>query len=418
MVRGLVVARAGPRKVSNAFLTTLTLRDERLETITLTIWSDTEDQALHLDQLGRVGSVLEVAQPTVLAKTASRGESYDPVTSSKLKLKFNHQSRLRLVPRTEAEELYQSLASPNFLGMETMSLKDTMTLEMRGRYCSLLVTIQKTKSQFEVNGKKVKEIRVFDDSHDTGVLKLWEPEQRTVAEAWQPRRTVLLLTNVLIEFDSYRSINVIAGTSRTVITVDPDIWDTYYLRIFAQTSVFSSVQRLETFVAGTPLAAAKSASQRVTVLDIKQLCNTGAISEAEALRFVSVLAKVTFANLRDETCVTLSCRSCDWPVVEFGDTTDCENFSCTITPASRLPVSKFTMSADILDATGSLSGLVVSQPFLVELLKDPESFMIQPMWVKKNCAKLISYFAEIFLALELPLRSQVRPFRGMVISAD
>lgn len=419
VLRGLVIARAGPKRLTKAFLTTITLRDEKLETINLTVWSNTELQATHVDQLCRVGFVLDVAQPSVLPKTNCREESYDPVTSSRLKLKFNQRSRLQLVTRTEAEQLHQSLATPYYLGLETLSLEAIRAPEMRGQYCSLLVSIQSMKPQFEVNGRQVKEVRVFDDSHDAGIMKLWEQEQRRVAEAWQSRDTVVLLSNVLIEFDPYRGINVIAGSSRSVITVDPNTWYSHELRGFAKAAAFPSVHRLETFVAGTLTSVARSTSLRLTVAEVKQLSSMGSSSEASALQIVSILAKMTFTNLLDETCVTPRCRTCGCLLIDFADTLDCDNFSCPTTTSCSLPVHKYTVNAAIIDPTGSLSDLLVSEAFMVELLGEPQTWVAAPSAVKVTTNKLVGeIFKEIFLALELPLHNSARPLRGIVVSAN
>ena len=318
----------------------------------------------------------------------------------------------------EADRLYISLTSPYYCpALETLALEDIMGPGRRGQYCSALVAVRSLKPEIMTNGRKVKEVRIFDDNAHTAVLKLWEMEQLRMATEWESRDTILLISNVLIEFDKYWQVNVLSGSSRTVITVNPNILDAAILRDFAQSAAFSSTQRLETFVAGTVPSVATRTSKLVTVADIREMSAAGASSEATALLYVSVLAKMTFKNILDESCVTACCRGCGWQLVEFGDTTDCDNFDCTITPASRLPVYKYTMTAEILDPTGPLTDLRVYENFLVELLSGPESWPTQPMRVKKNTRRLLSNFTQIFLALELPLPSQARPLRAMIISA-
>ena len=319
----------------------------------------------------------------------------------------------------EAENFSSNLTSPYYCpAIETLALEDTMGPGRRGQYCSSLVSVRSLKPEVMTNGRRVREVRIFDDTASTAILKLWEPEQLRMATEWESRYTILLLTNVKIEFDQYWQINVLSGSSRTVITVNPHILDADQLRNFSETAAFSSIQRLETYVGATLPSIARSTRRRLTVADIRQLSDKGASSEATALLCVSVLATITHTNLMDEYAVTARCRSCGWLLVAFADTTDCENFACTTTATSCLPVQKYTVRAEITDPTGSLSDLMFSEVFLTELLGDPETWLKCSLKLKTRTNRLLPDFAEIFLALELPLPSQSRPLRGMVVSAN
>ena len=99
--------------------------------------------------------------------------------------------------------------------------------------------------------------------------------------------------------------------------------------------------------------------------EVKQLSSMGSSSEASTLRLVSILAKITFTNVLDETCVTPRCRTCGCLLMDFSDTLDHDNFSCPPTATSCLPVHQYTVQATILDPTGPLSDLLVSEAFLV-----------------------------------------------------
>lgn len=87
-MRGLVIARAGPNKTRTSSVTTVTLRGPGRETINLTIWTTLDSEATALEQLCRVGSVLDVVKASLLTKTNGHPETLDPVTTSNFKLKF------------------------------------------------------------------------------------------------------------------------------------------------------------------------------------------------------------------------------------------------------------------------------------------------------------------------------------------
>ena len=244
-LRGLVIARAGPRKVEQrartSHLTTVTLRDVAGETINLVIWSNTVAEAVTLEQRARVGCVVDVALPTIAAATGRPAEANDPLTTSPLRLKFVAAvSKLQFVAGPEVAELENLLAQPyRAVGLPYLGLDDVRKRENRGKFISIVAVVQCVLPEVVVGSRKIIVVRLFDDDAPTSVLKLWEPEQRRVAATWLPRETVLLLSNVLVELDQYWGVQVLAGSSRSVITTDPDMWEARHLRHHAHTAAFA-----------------------------------------------------------------------------------------------------------------------------------------------------------------------------------
>ena len=232
---------------------------------------------------------------------------------------------------------------------------------------------------------------------------------------------MILLTNVLIEFDQYWGINVLAGSTRSVITTDPEMWEAYHLRHYAQTAVFSSTDRLRTFISGSPNIT-DSSCRAVTISQLRDLSDRGARSEAEALLFVSILGSVSRTTLLETSSVLASCRGCADPIVHFFDNIyDCGNFGCFGTSngeAVRNAV-KYNVKADITNSKGQLTDIEVAGPFLTHTLGDAADWSELADKIREKTAELFLHsFVNFILAVELPLRSQERPLKAIMVSAD
>ena len=420
-VRGLVRARAGPRLVvqgaRSSHITTVTLMDENEDTVNLIIWSNTEGEAGVLEQMAKIGVVLDVVRPSIVSLSGQAVEKNDPVTSSRLRLKFvAAKSMLKVVQEPEASMLAHLVTVPyKAAGLPSLALKDIRAPERRGEFVSIVAAVQCVMPEVVTNGQTVRGIRIFDCVTATAVLKLWEPEQRRVASSWVPRHSVLLLSNVLIEFDSYRGIHVLAGSSRSVFTTDPDMWEARKLRRHAQAATMSSLDRLQTFVGGSTFTPASH--RAVTVAQIQELAQLGARTEAESLQLFSITGKVSKTTLLEQDAVMATCKGCGDTVTNFfEDLYDCGNFSCQAQGTSELT---YNVKAGISDETGALTDLEVMAPFLQHALGDPAVWAEQESLVRDTTARLfLQGFVRFYLAVELPLANHGRPLRIVIVSAE
>ena len=422
-VRGLVKARAGPRLVvqgaRSSHITTVTLMDENEDTVNLLIWSNTEGEAGVLEQMAKVGAVLDVVKPAIVALSGQAVEKNDPVTSSRLRLKFvTAKSLLKVVKEPEASVLAHLVMVPyKAAGLPSLALQDIRAPERRAQFVTILAAVQCVMPEVVTNGQTVREVRLFDCDTATAVLKLWEPEQRRVASSWVPRHSVLLLSNVLIEFDVYRGINVLAGSSRSVITTDPDMWEARKVRQHAQVATMSSLDRLRTYVGGSIFTPASH--RAVTVSQLQDLGQQGARTEAESLQLFSITGKVSKTTLLEPDAVMATCKGCGDIVTHFfEDYYDCNNFSCQ---AQGIGTSKlaYNVKAGISDETGTLTDLEVMAPFLQHALRDPAVWAEQDSLVRDTTARLfLQGFVRFYLAVELPLANHGRPLRIAIVSVE
>ena len=421
-MRGIVRARAGPRAMvmggRACHLTTVTFMDESEDSICLVIWSNTDQEAGFLEQTVREGCVLDVLLPSVFALTGRSAEKNDPVTSSRFRMKFvTSKSQLKVVTGPPASLLSHLVRVPfRAASLALLVLEEVKSPMMRGKFCSLVAAVQCSLPEVVVNGQTVREVRLFDADSDTALIKLWESEQRRVAGGWVPRETVLLLSNVLVEFDAYRAINVLAGSSRTVITTNPEMWEARLVRQHALAATFSSQDRLRTFIAGTvfPLASCRI----FTISELQELSSKGASSEAEALLYLAVMAKVTHTTLLESNSVMATCRGCGEQVTNFfEDLYDCGNFACQGGQGGHQ--LKYNVKIDLKDETGQLSGLEVAGSFLLHILDEPALWAELDTATREKTASLfLEGFVRFTLAVELPLSSHARPVRMIVVSAE
>ena len=62
----------------------------------------------------------------------------------------------------------------------------------------------------------MRDVRLFDQTADSLLLKLWDSEFLRMADDWLPREVILFLADARIDWDDYRSSFVLTATSKTV----------------------------------------------------------------------------------------------------------------------------------------------------------------------------------------------------------
>ena len=192
----------------------------------------------------------------------------------------------------------------------------------------------------------------------------------------------------MVEFDSYRGINVLAGSSRSVLTVQPSLWDTGAVRDHARALSFTPMDRLSTFVAGSHSLVA---TRLVTVQGLRQLAQVGAASEHSALLLVNISGSFSQTNLGSESTTSLQCTGCRGPVTELqAGVKVCELFDCPGSQGSTAPAQEhFTVTADVTDETGTLEQVNVLEDFLVNACCEPKDWPGLPKVRRSNIRRLL-----------------------------
>ena len=426
----LVINKSDPKKVTmkkdgaERWVTNLTLRDSPSDMINLTVWSSAEEAATLKDGF-HIGSVVEIVKPRVLQRDLTSGrETYSPQVTSPFQLSFQ-EGRTVLCPHFggDSERLIQLLNVPSKASSTFLSINDIVTNSgaLKGHFVDILAAVRKVGTERRFAGKNgeaergLREVRLFDQTADSLVLKLWDSEHIMLAEDWIPRENILFLADVRIDWDEWRTAFILTGTSKTVITVNPDTMEAAALVRFAQLADFSSVSRLDQFVAAIQ---PQTVTKVVNVLNVQMMREKSAGTQ-EALQAVSLYGFLSRLDLDCEDTVTLRCGRCCGLLTGLEAvcvSMDCEDFNVS-GPGRMIPSQQYYLRADVSDETGSLSGLKVSQTFLTRNL-GPAAEFARLSDQTKTAFKWQFFLRpmKITLALMLPT-SDSRTFTGMVVEA-
>lgn len=258
LVVALVIHKADPRKVkvkdgTERWVTGFTLRDSETDMVNLTVWSS-EEEARRLAAEFRVGMVVELVRPRVQARDLSgREAAWSPQVTSPAQLAFQG-GRTVLCPHLgDATDLLNLLNIPSKASSTFLSINDIVTNSgaLKGHFVDMLVAVRKVGEERKFVGKDgggergVREVRLFDQTADSLLLKLWESEHRRQADAWLPREHLLFLSDARIDWDDWRSSFVLTATSKTVVTVNPSTTEADALVRYAQVADFSPISRLD-----------------------------------------------------------------------------------------------------------------------------------------------------------------------------
>ncbi len=93
--------------------------------------------------------------------------------------------------------------------------------------------------------RRLREVKVFDQTCPCVVLKLWEEDLVELSEEWIPKQDLLFLADARVDYDDYRKRNVVTVTSRTLVSFNPDTDETRALAEYAAQANFSAGAMLE-----------------------------------------------------------------------------------------------------------------------------------------------------------------------------
>ena len=345
-VVALVINKPDPRKVAmkdggERWVSSFTLRDSPSDMINLTIWSSGEEAA-KLKAEFRVGMVVEVVKPKVMSRVVvgGRDAAFNPQVTSPFQLSFQ-EGRSMLCPHLpDAPNLTQLLNVPSKASSTFLSISDIITNSgaLKGHFVDMLVAVRKVgevkrfKNKHSGQEGGVREVRLFDQTADSLLLKLWDSEFLRMADDWLPREVILFLADARIDWDDYRTSFVLTATSKTVsaasltiafhcpclyqvITVNPDTVEAGALVRYAQLADFSSLAQLDQFVTNTPLS---SFTRTVNVASIQDL-RENLVPASEARVPVLLYGFLTKLDLDSDDAVSLRCGRCSGPMTQQGN---------------------------------------------------------------------------------------------------
>ena len=393
MVVAIIINKSDPRKVTmkkdgtDRWVTTFTLRDSPSDMINLTIWSGKEE-AIGLKNNFHIGEVVEVVRPRIVQRDLTgRDHSFSPAVTSSLQMVFQD-GKTVLSPFLGDNSYYTSLLRIPSKGSSTfLSISDIVTNSgsLKGHFVDILAAVRsvgvekKFPSRDGEGGEErgVREVRLFDQTHDCLLLKLWDSELIRMAAEWIPREHILFLADVRIDYDSWRGSFVVTNNSKTVITVNPDTRETMALARHAQAADFSSMSRLDQFVATID---PKLVNRVVNVVTVQAMCEK-TTEVKDSMVSVRLYGYITKLDIDCPESVSLMCGGCSGPfraVAEHGGEMVCVNMECreySNTRHDRVnPSMQFYVRGNITDETGTLANIKISHTMLDRHLGPPTEF--------------------------------------------
>ena len=218
MIVGIIIGKSGPKKVvmkrdgTDRWVTTFTLRDSPSDLINLTVWSGREE-SLCLKKSFHIVEVVEVVRPRIQQRDLTgRDNNFHPTVTSSFHLMFQ-EGKTILAPFLGVTEQYINLLRiPSKGSAAFLSISDIVTNSgsLKGHFVDILAAVRSVGVERKIMGKEgefdedrgVREVRLFDQTHDCLLLKLWDSQLIRMAEEWIPRENILFLADVRIDYDT------------------------------------------------------------------------------------------------------------------------------------------------------------------------------------------------------------------------
>ena len=392
MVVAIIISKSDPRKVTmkkdgtDRWVTTFTLRDSPSDMINFTIWSGKEE-ASSLKKNFHIGNVMEVIRPRITQRDLTGRESnFSPAVTSSLQLVFQ-EGKTVFSPFLGDISHYTNLLRIPSKGSSTfLSISDIVTNSgsLKGHFVDILAAVRSVAEEKKFPSRDgdgeergVREVRLFDQTQDSLLLKLWDSETIRMAAEWIPRENILFLADVRIDYDNWRGAFVVTATGKTVVTVDPDTREAIALAKHAQMADFSSMSRLDQFVA---TIEPSMVSRVVNVMAVQAMCEKTTQAK-DSMMSVRLYGYITKLDIDCPEAVSLRCGACAGPFKvgqEYGGEMVCVNMECrefnNIRQDRINPSQQFYVRGDISDETGTLASIKISQAMLDSYLGPPAEF--------------------------------------------
>ncbi|EFN79631.1 Uncharacterized protein C16orf73-like protein [Harpegnathos saltator] len=344
---------------------TFTLRDSEEDFINVTVWGSSEF-ITKVSSTYNVGSVVEVISAKIMKRHSNdKNEQYVPSTTSPFFLTVNEGTAIIQHHDAPTREQYVSLLTQPVKSVASAkSLK--VILENIEVLCDHFVADARNVMTRDGRSLTCRSFEIADGSTDSTVsLILWEKDWVERSAFWEPKQTVLFLTDVRIAYDEYKKKTVLSIARRTLITECPSIPQAIELKSAVEHYNLDSISS-DPFAVPNP----DTITTVMTIQQITEKLQKKASTDDERLQFAAIVnASVTEMNLEDlSSVISIKCALCKKIVTSVQDS--CMNLSCPSGNGMQSPLNvvKLNVKVNLKDDTGYLIGCRLTGDFAERVL--------------------------------------------------
>ncbi|KAK9884858.1 hypothetical protein WA026_009080 [Henosepilachna vigintioctopunctata] len=370
LIVGVIIAKQDPRQfvdskssdpgTSRAVLN-FTFRDSPQDFINVTYWGKS-DAIFAIDENFHVGDVVELVRPQItIRKYNDKGEQFRPKVTSPYSLTMNDFSNI-LRHDGVNEVNYKNLLRlptkpPGFVPIRDihnggLAVKDT--------YADILGAVAHVGNLRTVklkNGGEASliEIILFDQTNPGIRVTFWNREYIGRASSWQPRSTILFITDLNIDWSGYHKSVVAKFSNKSILTENPVGREAEKLAEYAKTAPLHAPNIIDQLTVNLP--DVQMIQNVMSVQQIQNRINLGQESGTmQNLQFTALLYGVITQLDLDGfgRLFTKKCGHCKTLIKLIGK---CENATCPVALNTALvePEISFDIRVTISDHTGTLN---------------------------------------------------------------
>ena len=225
-IRGLVVAKSGPKMVKSKFTgqyrghhTNLTIKDENGESANVTIWSELQLEVNILEKEFHSGDVVQIRCAAVVDKVDAKHGHLDPNVTTEKRLRYvNGKTSLKKVDRASFKGYKTEVVKPYLENGVPVTFDKVVKKEVGlGMLVSFFGFVKEVTHELKVApGQTMTSVLVTDGANDMKMM-LWEEDQKRSAKKLDLGQQIHC-SGVKVQIDTYKKICCFTGTSKTVLT--------------------------------------------------------------------------------------------------------------------------------------------------------------------------------------------------------
>uniref|UniRef100_A0A3B5ADV7 Meiosis specific with OB-fold n=1 Tax=Stegastes partitus TaxID=144197 RepID=A0A3B5ADV7_9TELE len=310
-----------------------------------------------------IGDCVTIENPLVATKDLEKGDRFSPTTPSHYRLLVTEaHSLVSPCADTETVELLLPLIHlPPKDSSDFYSLVDIVAngQKLDGSVINVLAAVKLVGhiKQFTTSdGRKGQrlEVKLFDDSVSSFPLVCWDREAIQLMQTLIPKKTVLFIADAKISFDSFRSGMVATVTSRSIITVNPDMKEASLLFSYAKQLLESGALDQDETPEDMPV---ESITDVYTVRQLKQK-----VQESPEALFGITYSFISKLDLDSSVSKVIRTRCSRCRFLASEDMLSCTNQLCPGRDQAFSATTGFDLMVDVSDHTDTLHACILSSP--------------------------------------------------------